>query len=227
MHYGQFCPVAKASELLGEKWTFLLIRELLMGGRRFSEFQRGLAQISPTMLTKRLNELTASGLVMKKRIPGQRGYEYHLTEAGRDLMPVVMALGEWGMRWARGQMADSDLDVELLMLYLTRSVQPDKLIGGETVIRFKFTDLKHLSDWWLVVSGDEVDACIEDPGKEVDVWFTTDLRTMIQVWMGDSTYKAAIRSGALTLVGPPSLTRNVARWMASSIFAGAEPAALI
>ena len=105
MGYGQFCPISKASEILGERWTFLIVRELLMGAHRFSELQRGLASISPTVLTRRLNELAADGLVMKKRIPGQRGYEYHLTLAGRELRPVIRALGDWGMKWVRGSPA--------------------------------------------------------------------------------------------------------------------------
>ena len=116
MNYGQFCPVSKAAEVLGEKWTLLIVRELLMGGSRFNTLQRGLSSISPTMLTKRLHELVEHGLVMKKKIPGQKGYEYFLTESGKELYPVLEQLGIWGMRWAREGMPDSDLDVELLML---------------------------------------------------------------------------------------------------------------
>jgi DNA-binding HxlR family transcriptional regulator len=220
VEYKQFCPVAKASELLGERWTFLIVRELLMGSRRFNELQRGMAQISPTMLTKRLNELVDNGLVVRKKISGQKGYEYFLSQAGKELWPVVKELGEWGMKWARGQMADSELDVGLLMLYLERSIQPDKLVGDETTLRFRFSDLNKLQKWWLVVRGRDVDVCIEDPGKDVDVWFDTDLRTMIEVWMGDCSYRSAIRSGKLKLTGPSALTRNVTDWMANSVFAG-------
>jgi DNA-binding HxlR family transcriptional regulator len=220
MNYGQFCPIAKASEILCERWTFLIVRELLMGGSRFTELQRGLTQISPTTLTKRLGELADAGIVMRRKIPGQRGHEYFLTEAGRDLLPVVTQLGEWGMRWARGQLVDSDFDAELLMLYLTRSIVPEKLIGNETVIRFKFTDLDALAYWWIVVRGDSIDVCVQDPGKEIDVYFTSDLRTMCEVWMGDRTYKSAISSNDLKIVGPPALTRNVTAWMSSSMFAG-------
>ena len=143
MEYGQFCPVAKALEVLGERWTILIVRELLMGGSRFNELQRGLNQISPTMLTRRLNELSDAGIVIRKKIPGQRGYEYFLTEMGNELLPVVESIGNWGMRWARGKMDDTDLDLELLMLYLKRSIRPDKLPGNETIIRFKFTDIDH------------------------------------------------------------------------------------
>ena len=224
MEYGQFCPVAKATEILGEKWTLLIIRELLMGGTRFNELQRGLSLISPTILTKRLNDLADSGLIVRKKIPGQRGYEYFLTEAGRELYPVVKQVGEWGMRWARGKMSPSDLDLDLLMLYLQLSIMPDKLVGKETVVHFNFTDVDTYPKWWLVVKENNTDVCVQDPGKDVDVYFTTDLRTMIDAWMGDITYKTAINNGRLKLVGDSTLTRNVTSWMANSMFAGMAPA---
>ena len=227
MEYGQFCPVAKALEILGERWTILIVREMLMGGKRFNEMQRGLNQISPTILTKRLNDLTDAGIAIRKKIPGQRGYEYFLTEMGKELLPVVASIGEWGMRWARGKMDDTDLDLELLMLYLQRSIVADKLPGDETVIRFKFTDISQFSDWWIVTSGNDVDVCVRDPGKDVDVYFTTDLRTMIEVWMGDTAYKTAISDGRLILVGQSGLTRNVESWLAPSVFAGIAPATAI
>lgn len=227
MEYKQFCPVSKASEIIGERWALLIVRELLMGARRFSELQRGLAAISPTVLTRRLNELADDGLVLKKRIPGQRGFEYHLTLAGRELAPVIRTLGDWGMRWARGRLADSDLDVELLMLYLERSIRPENLIGGETVIHFHFRDLEHLKKWWLIVKGHEVDVCLDNPGREVDIRFDVDLRTMVEIWMGDLSYRSAIRSGRLKLSGPAALIRDVTAWMSNSPLQNAPPAAEI
>ena len=224
MEYGQFCPLAKAMEVLGEKWTMLILRELHMGATRFNELQRGLSLISPTVLTKRLNDLADTELILRKKIPGQRGYEYFLTQAGKETLPLLKGIGDWGMRWARGDVRDSDLDVELLMIYLQRSIKTEQLPGDESVIRFKFTDLKKLGDWWLLVKGCNVDICLEDPGKEVDVYFTTDLRTMINCWMGDETYRAAIADKRLRLVGPSALTRNVQHWIADSIFAGIPPA---
>ncbi|MGI9294956.1 MAG: winged helix-turn-helix transcriptional regulator [Pseudomonadales bacterium] len=224
MAYQQFCPIAKAMEILGEKWTLLIVRELIMGATRFNEFQRGLGQISPTLLTKRLNLLEQEGLVLRKRIPGQRGYEYFPTEACQELFPVVEQVGVWGMRWARHQMTEDDFDLELLMLYLERSIQPDKLIGKETVIRFNFTDVQDYAHWWVVVTGDDVDVCVHDPGKEVDVYFNACVRVMCEVWMGDVSYKKAIADGKLNLVGPKALTRNVQDWLKPSIFAGIPPA---
>jgi len=219
MHYLQFCPIAKASELLCEKWTLLIIRELLMGGKRFNDFQRGMAAISPTMLTKRLNELTSAGIVIRKKIPNQRGYEYFLTEQGKELAPIIHSIGDWGMRWTRGQITDAELDIELLMLYLERSIQPGKLPDSSTTICFNFTDRSHLAKWWLMVDDNRVDICTTDPGKEVDVWFNTDLRTMIEIWMGDISYKNAIRQQKLKVLGPSSLTSNVTSWMSNSNFA--------
>ena len=219
MEYGQFCPIAKASEIIGEKWTLLIIRELLMGARRFNEMQRGLSLISPTILTKRLNSLVDHGLVLKKKIPGQQGYEYFPTESCRELLPIIKSLGDWGMRWARDNLTESDYDVELLMLYLQRSIRSDKLVGDETVIRFKFTDIKDLSNWWLIARDKDVDVCVKDPGKDVDVYFTCPVKTMIDVWMGDLSYRKAVNSNKLKAVGPSALTRNIFTWMDVSIFA--------
>ena len=224
MEYGQFCPIAKATEILGEKWTILILRELIMGGRRFNELQRGLSLISPTLLSKRLDSLAQHGLVLKKKISGQKGHEYFPTESCQELLPIIRSMGEWGMRWARSNLSDDDYDVELLMLYLKRSIVPQKLVGNETVIRFKFTDIDEFPDWWLVVAGDEQDLCVNDPGKEVDVYFTSSVKTMAGIWMGENTYRKAMGGGALTVVGNKTLTRNITSWMANSIFADLPPA---
>ena len=220
MEYGQFCPIAKAVEILGERWTILILRELLMGATRFNELQRGLRLISPTILTKRLNELTEAEIIIRKKIPGQRGYEYFLTEAGKETLPIIKQIGDWGMRWARSDLSASEMDVQLLILYLQRSIVIDKLAGDETVLKFHFTDLEELSEWWLVVRGNNIDICDSDPGKDVDVYFTSNLRVMIDVWMGDDSYRSAISEGRLKLVGPSALTRNVSTWLSNSIFAG-------
>ena len=218
MDYGQFCPIAKATEIIGEKWTLLVILELLMGGTRFNELQRGLSHISPTMLSRRLDSLAEHGLVLKKKIPGQKGFEYFPTKSCQELLPTIKGLGDWGMRWARSNLTEKDYDVELLMVYLKRSIVQEKLIGKETVIRFKFTDIEEYPDWWLVVTGDDIDLCVNNPGKDVDVYFTSNVKTMADIWMGDTTYRKAIRAGDLKIVGDRNLTNNITAWMANSIF---------
>jgi len=227
MEYGQFCPISKACEVLGEKWTILILRELLMGSSRFNELQRGLSLISPTLLSKRLDFLTANGLVLKKRIPGQKGFEYFPTQSCMELLPIIQSMGEWGLRWATSSLTQKDYDIELLMLYLQRSIQVDKLPGKETVIRFNFTDVKKFPDWWLVVSGDKVDACTKDPGKDVDVYFTTTIKIMVEIWMGNTTYRQAQKDGVIKIVGNPQLTSNVTSWMANSVYADLRPASEI
>jgi DNA-binding HxlR family transcriptional regulator len=217
--YGQFCPIAKATEILGEKWTFLLIRELLMGGRRFSELQRGLGDISPALLTARLKSLEEQGLLVRKRASGQRSFEYYPTEACEALMPVLVSLGEWGLLWARQNVIDADIDAEFLMLYLERSIDPSKLIGQECIIQFKFSDLVEQQDWWLLVKDHKVDLCITDPGKDVDIYFSCTLRTMHDVWMGDRTFSDAIKAGDLVVQGDPALMRTIKSWLKLSVFA--------
>lgn len=227
MEYGQFCPIAKATEIIGEKWTVLIIRELLMGGTRFNELQRGLSLISPTLLSKRLDSLEQHGLVLKKKIPGQKGYEYFATESCQELLPIIRSMGDWGMRWARSNLTEKDYDVELLMLYLKRSIVTEKLIGKETVIRFRFTDIKEYPDWWLVVHGDELDLCVKDPGKEVNVYFTSSVKTLSDIWMGENSYKKAQNEGTMKIVGDKALTRNITSWLANSIFVDLPPASEI
>jgi DNA-binding HxlR family transcriptional regulator len=224
MEFGQFCPIAKANEILGEKWTLLVVRELLMGGRRFNELQRGLNLISPTMLSKRLDSLEEHGLVLKKKIVNQKGYEYYPTRSCEELLPVIKALGDWGMRWARSNLTDDDYDVGLLMLYLKRSIVPDNLIGDQTTIRFRFTDARTYPNWWIMVDRGDVDLCVSDPGRDVDIYFTTTIKTMVDVWMGDTTYRKAMTSDAMKVAGPKALINHIPNWMQASVFADAAPA---
>lgn len=226
MEYGQFCPIAKATEILGERWTLLIIRELLMGGRRFSELQRGLGDISPALLAARLKSLEAEGLLVRRRLNGQRGYEYSPTTACEELKPIIVSLGEWGLCWARHKLTADDFDIELLMLYLERSIDPAELPGSETVIHFKFRDFPEQPDWWLLVRESNVDLCVTRPGRDIDVYFTTTVRTMTDVWMGDRGYREAVLAGDLTIEGDPALTRRISTWLRPSIFANSKRAAL-
>jgi DNA-binding HxlR family transcriptional regulator len=222
MKYGQFCPIAKATEILGEKWTIMIVREILMGATRFNAMQRGLGDISPALLTSRLKSLEEQGMIVRRKITGQKGYEYFPTEACQALLPVLVAMGEWGLCWARHNVLDEDFDVDFLMLYLERSIDPSKLFGNESVIQFKFTDLVEQSDYWLLVRDENVDVCLKNPGKDVDVYFTCTVRTMHDVWMGDRTYRDAIKAGDLYVQGDPALTRNITSWLRPSIFGASE-----
>ncbi len=213
MKYGQFCPVSKAAEILGEKWTLLIVREFLQGATRFSQIQRGLSKISPTLLNKRLDSLQQHGIIVRRKDPEKRSHIYQLTEAGRELMPIVMHTAEWGMRWARGQMTDEELDVDLLMSDIERRIDSSKLPDGQTVVKFTFTDLADYGEWWIKVEGSDIDLCIDNPGTEVDIYITSDLRTLTEIWMGDLSINKAKSSNRLKLVGQGILVRNLKSWL--------------
>lgn len=210
--YGQFCPVAKATEILGDPWSMLIVRELLLGSSRFSSLQRGLPRISPTILNKRLKELEASGVIVKRPISGQRGHDYRLTPAGKELSDVVQALAVWGMRWAREEMDDDDLDVTFLMFDIQRNLALNQLPDGETVICFQFPDLQEFGTWWLICAGGEVDLCYQDPGKDVNAFITSRSRTMMEVWMGDRPLSSALKTDQISLVGESAVCARFAKW---------------
>ena len=218
--YGQFCPVAKATEILGDKWTMLIVRELLLGCTRFNEFQRAIPKISPTLLNKRLKELTAHQVVVRKPLPGQKGHEYRLTAAGRELDPLVGQLAVWGMRWARGTMADDELDVSFLMFDIRRRLNVDALPDGQTTLCFCIEDLDGFNNWWLVINPPAVDLCYEDPGKDVDLYITANAADIIGVWMGDIPLSAALRDEKIKLVGDKHLRQSIADWFALSSVVG-------
>jgi hypothetical protein len=166
----------------------------------------------------------------RKRIPHRdrerplRAYEYQLTPAGRELYPVILQLGEWGMRWARGQMSGADLDVGMLMADIQRRIDPIQLPSGRTVLRFKFTDLEKYADWWVEIQDDDVALCLDDPGHDIDVYFTTDLRTMTEIWMGDLSIREARTNGKLKIVGPPVYLKNPQAWLRLHAMSGIRPA---
>jgi DNA-binding HxlR family transcriptional regulator len=226
MKYGQFCPIAKATEILGERWTILIIRELLLGTSRFSDFQRALSQISPTLLTQRLGQLVDHGLVIRKASPNGKRSEYFLTASGKELGPIISELAVWGMRWARGQMTDAELDVELLMHDICRRLDPALLPGGVTVLHFDFTGLEKFARWWIVVEEGRRELCVTPPGRDVDLCIHTDVRTLVEVYSGDVPVATVRREGRLTATGSAVLARSLSKWMPLSSVAHVRPASV-
>lgn len=210
--YGQFCPIAKSSELLGDAWTILIVRELLLGSTRFSQLQKGMPKISPTILTKRLRELEANGVVIKRRQTGQKGHQYRLTPAGRELSGVIESLAVWGMRWARDEMQPDDLDATFLMFDIERNIATNELPDGENVICFQFPDLEAFSTWWVVCDGADTDLCYQDPGKDVNAYVTAKSTDLIGVWMGDLALSAALKDGRVTLLGETHICDRFRKW---------------
>lgn len=216
--YRQFCPVAKAMELLDERWTMLVVRELLSGSERFNELRRGVPRMSPTLLSKRLHQLVRAGVVERQEADGE--VHYVLTSAGQELRPVVEALGAWGMRWI-GEIGDEELDPQLLLWDMHRNVDLEAVPESRTVVHFRFPELaRSAQEWWLVLTRSDVDVCDSDPGYDVAVTVTGSLRSLTEVWRGDRSWPAALQSGRLAVDGPTALRRDLPHWFTLSAFAG-------
>jgi DNA-binding HxlR family transcriptional regulator len=216
--YHQFCPVSKAVELLDERWTLLVVRELLAGSVHFNEVRRGVPRMSPTLLSKRLSRLTQAGIVTREG--GGQDVTYRLTAAGEELRPVVQALGAWGVRWI-GEIGQADLDPKLLLWDLSRNIAPGVMPAGRTVVGFHFDDVEpKLRAWWLVMADDEVDVCDFDPGFDVDVRVVGALRRMVEIWRGDVDWSRALRAGHIDIQGTDALRSAVPAWFPPSMFAG-------
>jgi DNA-binding HxlR family transcriptional regulator len=216
--YHQFCPVSKAMELLDERWTLLVVRELVTGSEHFNELRRGLPRMSPALLSRRLHQLARAGIVV--RASDGKQVRYVLTPAGRELRPVVEALGVWGTRWI-GEIGDEDLDPRLLLWDMHRNIDRALVPAGRTVVQFRFPDVAaDARDWWLVITAGEVDVCDADPGYPVAVTLTASLRRMTEIWRGDLKWAEAVKSGELDVQGPHALRRAVSGWFTLSPFAG-------
>ena len=214
--YGQYCPVAKAVEVLGERWTLLVLRELLQGSRRFNELQRGLAKMSPSLLTKRLKELEAAGLILRLPVSGQKSFEYELTQAGRELNPVIMELARWGLKWTRDSLERDELDIDLLMLDMQRNVNRALLPMSKVVVQFHFTDQTEFANWWLIFDHREVDVCSIDPGVDADIYLNGALEDFIRYWIGDFNWEFARRERRILMRGHSALLREFPKWLSRS-----------
>jgi DNA-binding HxlR family transcriptional regulator len=214
--YGQFCPVAKAAEILTERWTPLVLRELLAGSHRFNELRRGVPLMSPTLLSDRLHRLERSGVVRRVRTAGERHWEYHLTEAGEAFRPVIELMGAWGRKWALGRISSDDLDPAFMMWAMLRRIQVrgDLPPSERVVTLFDFSDAGQAKRyWWLILQQPEVELCLSDPGFAVDLHLRSDLRTMARILLGEVAIDGALRSRAITLEGPVRLRQSLPRWL--------------
>ena len=221
--FGQFCPVAKATEVLGEKWTPLIIRELITDDQSFNDLRKGVPLISPSLLSARLKSLEHCGVIERNKT--DKGVNYSLTEAGEELTPVIEQLGVWGQRWARSDMSKKDLDPSLLMWDAHRRIDTAYFPEERSVLLFEFVDYpSKLRLWWFVIADGEVDICLKDPGHEVTLYIQSTLKTMTQIWMGDMSVAKARRDKLLHLQGDAEIKKTMASWIGCSVFAGVNPA---
>jgi DNA-binding HxlR family transcriptional regulator len=210
--YNQYCPVSRASEILGDRWTLLIVREMILGSHRFNEIERGLPGISRSLLASRLRYLEDAHVVERLPRRDSKVAEYHLTQSGRDLKPVLEALGAWGVQCAFGEPTLEELDPALLVWKIHQRINREVLPERRTVVELDFTGPRpHRA--WLLLERSEVSVCVTPPGFDSDIVVTADLAFFYRLWLGHVEYDAAIRSGAVVVEGLPALVREFPRWL--------------
>jgi DNA-binding HxlR family transcriptional regulator len=223
--YGQFCPVAKAAELFCERWTALIIRDLAGAPRRFSALQRGVPLMSPTLLSSRLKTLEAEGIISRERAETGSHWIYRLTPAGEEFVPLVMALGTWGQRWARRELEEHEIDLSLFIWAMENSVDPTAFGERRTVVRLELTDQpKAKRIWWFLNENGKAELCVDQPGPDIDLYISATLPDMIRIWRGDESYARVLEDGRLEVHGTTRLQRAARRWLNASLLAHVKPA---
>jgi DNA-binding HxlR family transcriptional regulator len=229
--YGQFCPIALGAEIFAQRWTPLILRELLLGSHRFSELQRGLPRISRNLLVQRLAALEEAGIIARRPRADGRGHDYFPTAAGEELRPVVQALGTWGYRWTAHELRPDNLDAGLLMWFLRRRVRIERLPDEKTVARFDLhgsgnrpTWMEEQQSFWLVLDKPHVELCLSDPGFDVGLTVCADVSALTRVYLGHLPLLQALRDGSVELTGRRDLRAGFRAWLGISGFATAAAA---
>ena len=223
--YGQYCPIARAAEILTERWVPLVVRELCCGSTRFSQLQSGLPRMSSALLSARLKQLEYSGIIVRKPVETGRRSEYRLTEAGEALFPVLESMGIWAQQWRRDDLvADKNLDPDLLMWDIRRTVsQRDAPVSSRFVTQFQFAGVPvKQRRYWLLFEHGDVDLCVKDPGFEPGLYVSSHIRDLVKVWLGHETLGDALRQEKIRLEGKRTDVRKFRDWFALSLL---EPAA--
>lgn len=217
--YGQYCPLSLATELICQRWTLLVVSRLIDGCTRFNEIHRGVPRISPSLLSRRLRELESAGLVEIRQAREGKGREYSLTQAGRELEPLIDGLAVWGQQWARDMTMD-DLDPAFLVWSMHLRIDADAMPDGRTVLEFEFTGApEDCRRFWLVNEDGEIEMCLKDPGLDVDLLLVSDLRVFIEAWRGFRDLRQEIRARRIRLLGPRELQEQFPDWLLLSALA--------
>lgn len=223
--YGQPCPVALASKILGERWTLLVVRELLAGSTRFNDIRRGVPKMSPSLLSTRLKGLEQAGIIRRIDGRGAQGAEYSLTDAGLELRLLLRFAGCWAQRWARDRITREDLDPRYLMWDIRRLLRREKIPGGRAVIYVEFSNVpRRIGQWWLVATKNAVDLFALDPGRTADVSLFVDVRSLTEVFLGITSWQELKAARRAKITGSSQLIRTLPDWFSRSPFWDVEPA---
>jgi DNA-binding HxlR family transcriptional regulator len=215
--YGQFCPVAKAAEIFAERWTPLILRELLCGSRYFSDLQRGIPLISRALLVQRLRELESAGVITVTPKSSGQGNEYVLTDAGREFQSIIEGLSAWGQKYVKRSLGPDDLDADFLMFSIRRDPHLALAPPGRIVVAFQFRGIpagnRSLRFYWLILEDGELDICYRRPGFEEDLVVKADLGSFTRAWLGYIDYRKEMRAGRIAIEGPAKLAQSFWHWM--------------
>lgn len=209
--YGNYCPIAIATDVIADRWTPLILRELVLGNTRFNDIARGLPGISRSLLVQRLKHLERKGVIETWPLPNGRGSEYHLTPAGKDLEPVLIVMGRWSVAWMYSNLDTTDVDAVTLMWWMHRRVDVSRLPHDRVVIQFDHTAPKRCS-FWIVIEQGAASVCLHDPGYEVDAAVTCTTPALGRVFSGVDTWREAVDAGDLQVTGPRALVAAMPRW---------------
>lgn len=221
--FEEACPVSKAATVLCERWTLQILREMMLGASRFSEFRQYLPKLSPTLLNSRLKSLETQGLVVKKKIRDKSGHEYQLSASGRALEPIISEFGKWGMQYAFDMMSEDQLNVSAIIRDFAFALQSDQLPSGSIIIQFNVLIEDDCVIKYLMVRNGSTEVCDENMGYDVDVTLTASLKTFGQIWFNAIGVTPLIKAGQLKVSGPPAYTRNISRWLGTSQFLAGKP----
>ncbi|MGD1926504.1 MAG: winged helix-turn-helix transcriptional regulator [Paracoccaceae bacterium] len=211
--YGQYCPLALAAEVLCERWTLLVISRVIDGCTRFNEIHRGVPKISATLLSQRLAQLEHAGLIERRPMKTGRGHIYSLTDAGRDLDPIIMKLAAWGQKWAR-DMETEDLDPAFLAWSMHTRLNVEAMPAGRTVMEFEFTGTHQgFGRFWLLVEDGVVDMCLKHPGYDPDVTVSADIRRFVEAWRGFRDLQSEIAAGHIRVSGSAQACKALPKWL--------------
>jgi len=223
--YGQYCPVARAAEIVADRWTVLIVRELLADVNHFNELERGLPHISRALLVERLKRLERTGVLERRVLSNGKQTEYRLTAAGRELQKLIDTLGEWGARWSFGEPRPNELDPSILLWWMRRRVALDSIPQRRTVIEFDLRSARK-QRYWLLLEPTEVSVCLKHPGFDVDVIVSADIMALYKVWLGRTTLAEALYKKQVLLEGSPADLRAFPQWFTWSPMADTVRAAM-
>jgi DNA-binding HxlR family transcriptional regulator len=209
--FASFCPLTLTTDVIGDRWTPLVIREMLLGNTRFNDIARSLPGMSRSLLTQRLKHLERKGVVETWPSPSGRGNTYHLTPAGKDLQDVLMAMGRWSIAWMYDKLDPSEIDAESLMWWMHRRVDPTTVPDERVTVQFDHTAPERRT-YWMVFERRAASVCVVDPGFPVGAVVRCPTEQLARVFSGSESWNAAVRSGTIDVSGRREVVRSMPSW---------------